>query len=68
MIELSIIKDDLVMITLNILWDGTASDIFNWMSTDDDWQTSQIGNLSPQVVLIKHEAHIIMVRTDRLKI
>ena len=52
--ELYEIQTDFVMITVTSSWDGTASDIFNWMSTDDDWQ-NVIGNLTHIVVLLEND-------------
>ena len=42
------------MITVTSSWDGTASDVFNWMSTDDGWQ-NVIGNLTHIVVLLEND-------------
>ena len=52
--ELYEIQTDFVMITVTSSWDGTASDVFNWMSTDDGWQ-NVIGNLTHIVVLLEND-------------
>ena len=52
--ELYEIQTDFVMITVTSSWDGTASDIFNWMATDDGWQ-NVIGNLTHIVVLLEND-------------